>query len=295
MKILFTFATLLITANLAEAQQAAIIPSNFDVSVWARPTKFPATRNYPQDFGQMPSPCSFSHLKYDDPIRMPGQVSAAPLHVFAGNRTANANSTYSSLRSMGDGTCFGGPVNRSMIYFPSVINGAGKVVLPDLVDVFYRGTTDTKPFPRGLKMLFGYDEANPNVTFDINNPRYAWSISGNSGYFPGVMYQVNMRYPTLIHTLPDWVWNNSEYAMNFRVIAPSCWDGINLDSANHRTHLDYGTKAASGNITCPTSHPVKIPEAYVTVYFRHLSKLDVDSWYLSSDRFGGKNLPLMSF
>ena len=42
---------------------------------------------------------------------------------------------------------------------------------------------------------------------------------------------------------------------------PTCWDGVNLDSPNHRDHVAYpesGTFESGG--PCPKSHPVKIPQ-----------------------------------
>ncbi|KAL8288299.1 hypothetical protein RB601_004632 [Gaeumannomyces tritici] len=42
---------------------------------------------------------------------------------------------------------------------------------------------------------------------------------------------------------------------------PSCWDGKNLDSPNHRDHVAYperGTFESGG--ACPSSHPVKVPQ-----------------------------------
>ncbi len=42
---------------------------------------------------------------------------------------------------------------------------------------------------------------------------------------------------------------------------PTCWDGVNLDSPNHRDHVSYpetGTFESGGK--CPSTHPVKIPQ-----------------------------------
>jgi len=42
---------------------------------------------------------------------------------------------------------------------------------------------------------------------------------------------------------------------------PTCWDGVNLDSPNHRDHVSYpetGTFESGGR--CPSTHPVKIPQ-----------------------------------
>jgi len=45
------------------------------------------------------------------------------------------------------------------------------------------------------------------------------------------------------------------------VTFPSCWDGKNLDSPDHKTHISYpasGTFESGG--ACPATHPVKIPQ-----------------------------------
>lgn len=42
---------------------------------------------------------------------------------------------------------------------------------------------------------------------------------------------------------------------------PTCWDGVNLDSPNHRDHVSYpetGTFESGGR--CPDTHPVRIPQ-----------------------------------
>jgi len=42
---------------------------------------------------------------------------------------------------------------------------------------------------------------------------------------------------------------------------PTCWDGVNVDTPNHRDHVAYpevGTFESGG--TCPSTHPVKIPQ-----------------------------------
>ncbi|KAI0885137.1 uncharacterized protein GGS22DRAFT_162871 [Annulohypoxylon maeteangense] len=42
---------------------------------------------------------------------------------------------------------------------------------------------------------------------------------------------------------------------------PTCWDGVNVDSPDHKSHVAYpetGTFESSG--PCPASHPVKLPQ-----------------------------------
>jgi hypothetical protein len=47
---------------------------------------------------------------------------------------------------------------------------------------------------------------------------------------------------------------------------PTCWDGRNLDSPDHMSHVAYpasGTFESGG--PCPASHPVKIPQVFFEV------------------------------
>lgn len=82
--------------------------------------------------------CNFSHLAYDDPIVNPGVAGAAHLHLFYGNTTADANSTYATLRAAGNGTCEGGPLNRTAYWMPAMIDGSlRKVRIPIFFEWYY--------------------------------------------------------------------------------------------------------------------------------------------------------------
>ena len=41
---------------------------------------------------------------------------------------------------------------------------------------------------------------------------------------------------------------------------PRCWDGKNLDSPDHRSHVAYSGNGASGGGSCPSAFPVKLPQ-----------------------------------
>lgn len=49
---------------------------------------------------------------------------------------------------------------------------------------------------------------------------------------------------------------------NIIVQFPQCWDGVNLDSPDHRSHMAF----ASGS-GCPSSHPVRVP--FITEVVRY--------------------------
>jgi len=56
--------------------------------------------------------------------------------------------------------------------------------------------------------------------------------------------------------------------IRFTVIFPSCWDGKNVDSPDHKSHVAYapGNGALAGD-KCPSTHPVRIPQVMYEVMF----------------------------
>jgi len=53
----------------------------------------------------------------------------------------------------------------------------------------------------------------------------------------------------------------------------SCWDGKNLDSADHQSHVSYG----NGNYKCTPSHPVVIPQIFIETIW-DTGKFTPDMW-----------------
>lgn len=64
---------------------------------------------------------------------------------------------------------------------------------------------------------------------------------------------------------------------------PSCWDGKNLDSADHMSHIAYPVPDASHNGVgaegvCPSTHPVKIPQVMYEVMWDTRGFNNKDLW-----------------
>ncbi|KAL8377274.1 hypothetical protein RB595_008113 [Gaeumannomyces hyphopodioides] len=51
------------------------------------------------------------------------------------------------------------------------------------------------------------------------------------------------------------------------VIFPSCWDGKNLDSPDHKSHVVYQAGSALAGDQCPSTHPVRIPQVMYEVMY----------------------------
>ena len=219
--------------------------------------------------------CDFSHSDYDDPIVFPGMDGAAHLHRFYGNMLLDENTTLTSLFTTGDSSCQGNKLNRSAYWIPALIapsynpdtgarltdskgDPAWKAV-PAVVgnddvahEIFYYSAgvdeLDTiDPIPLGLRMIAGEGSAGPDAQQDTAIVRWhcqSWESSDAS----------NPRWSTSIPEClaPD--------RLRMDIFFPSCWDGQNLDSSDHKSHLTYPTVTSGfpNGTFCPATHPVAI-------------------------------------
>ena len=65
------------------------------------------------------------------------------------------------------------------------------------------------------------------------------------------------------HGFPE---TNCDNGLRAQVFFPSCWDGENLDSHDHRSHMAYPVDDAT-NGPCPKSHPVHFISLFYEVLF----------------------------
>ena len=237
-----------------------------------------------EDVGAFRFLCAPSHNAYNDPIVYPGQPGKSHLHTFFGNTLADANSTFTSLRTTGDSTC-NAVLNRSAYWIPAMMNGSGKVVMPDYLSVYYKRMPASDPrcqiyatacvkLPRGLRYIFGYSMSNPASTPTDLGQRW-WNCDGptsDSGHFA-----------TIAEALKGCKVGDR---LGVVLVAPDCWDGKNLDSADHRSHMAYRTYAdGTGRPMCPSTHPYIIPQFQLGAWYT--TDTTSKNWYLSSDRMAG--------
>ena len=256
------------SSSFPRAGSEAEISSNFDISQFVLGGGQVPASTASEPSGNFRLDCQFSHLNYDDPIVYPGQPGKSHLHMYFGNSGTDANSTYASLRTSGDGSCQGGPLNRSGYWIPAVFNAAGNVVVPDFAAIYYKGTNSTTaeiqnmiPIPTGLKMIAGY-----NMATGASDPNFAWLCDNGT---------------TKTQTIPNCP---AGQRVGVQMVFPQCWDGVNLDSPDHRSHLAYIYYDHSV-AKCPADHPVHIPQYTIGIWFTHDG--DSQDWYLASDRMPG--------
>ena len=239
-----------------------------------------ATSNAPDVVGAFRFLCPPSHISYDDPIMHPGAAGANEhLHIFFGNTKTDANSTYESLRTSGDGTCRNA-LNRSAYWQPAMLgrNAAGQdvVVVEDFTDFYYkRRPADDPgaegipvPLPRGLRFVFG----------GLDQPARFKCVSADE------KHNVTDWLPTMQQALS--LCSVGEH-LDIAQSTPECWDGKNLDSPDHRSHLVFLLRDANtGKEYCPSTHPYLIPRLHFQRFFTIRSDDVTSSWRLSSDMAG---------
>jgi hypothetical protein len=217
------------------------------------------------DIGNFRTTCLYSHMNFDDAIVYPNQPGKAHLHTYFGNTGADAYSTQSSLKNTGNSTCRGGIANRSSYWAPAVIDANGRAVKPLGINVYYKtgyngiAPSAVKVFPQGLRMIAGDAKSQSADT----NPHGYWGCLNNYIGHP--------------HTPPTCPVGDDVIMI---VVFPQCWDGKNLDSADHKSHMAY----PSGG-RCPTTHPVAIPEITYNIRYKMPTTGGTKGWRLSSDMY----------
>jgi hypothetical protein len=227
--------------------------------------------------------CEYSHMSNDDPIVFPGVPNATHHHTFFGNTGANAYSTNETLRNSGNSTCAGGILNRSGYWMPSLINTSnGAPAKPAVVVVYYKAIDAIgesgkyiKTPPAGLRMIAGKARplaiADTTAEFMCQDTR-TWAVLWTDNHIRSC--------------------SGANQMLRMIVSFPQCWDGKNLDSPDHQSHMSYSCgdecENAQGVVTksansCPASHPVAIPNITINADFFNL---DTTAKYrLASDNY----------
>lgn len=216
----------------------------------------------PGGVGAFRTICGYSHMAFDDPIVFPGQPGMSHLHAFFGNTGVNAYSTAQSLSTTGNSTCAGGIANRSAYWVPAMIDTAThKPIVPSDPIWYYKSgyngiaPADINAMPAGLRMIAG------NMRAEGPQDMAHWSC----------------RNGTISHSdsIPNC--DVGDY-VTMHIDFPQCWDGVNLDSSDHKSHMADPVAGA-----CPSSHPVAIPVITLNVLYLVRTANEAQNWRLSSD------------
>ncbi len=192
--------------------------------------------------GLIVSHCEYSHRAPDDPIVHPGVSGASHSHDFFGNNTTNAHSTVDSLR--GHTTTCHTAGDTAAYWTPTMLVNA-KPVSPAGILAYYSvfDKVTNHQLPIGLKIVAG---GPANVRFTC--------------------FRHGMPTAAFVHMPACRTTDYMAIGINF----PNCWNGTDLDSPDHRSHMAYAVKGV-----CPSTHPVRVPRLAIWVLYRSVPKQSV--------------------
>jgi hypothetical protein len=222
----------------------------------------------PQNQAVFSVKCNLSHSAADDPIVFPGQPGRSHLHDFFGSVSVDAETTTSSLVNAAS-TCLKGmnEVDKAGYWTPALLDGSRAVRgSPDdhRIDAYYtvlHKSVPVRPMPFGLRMVAGDAKA--------TRPQPVQITSFDCVRFPngGEVTRRNAAIPTC----------PAGSYLSARVMFPSCWDGRNLDSPDHKSHMAYPTRER-----CPVSHPVSLPVLSIRMRWKTIRSVPSSRLSLSS-------------
>lgn len=218
--------------------------------------------------------CDFAHSSYNDPIVFPGEEDRAHLHRFYGNTLVDHNTTMPSLYMTGESSCQGNTLNLSSYWLPALLapkynqetgepmlNEDGTTVwqvVPAVVgndeeahEIFYysAGVDDLEsiqPVPPGLRIIAGDHSTMPGEEQDTSIVRWhcqSWESDDSSN-------------PVFSSSIPECV---APDRLRMDIFFPSCWNGTDLDSSDHKSHMAYPVNDGGPEGThCPDTHPIPV-------------------------------------
>ncbi|GIF17740.1 hypothetical protein BJ973_009295 [Actinoplanes tereljensis] len=236
---LFEFKVYGTLANPPASDGPGYVMANPPVTGVIPSTATPPNTNPPTTHHEFQANCSVSRTNLnDDPIVFPNLPGASHSHTFMGNTTTNAATTLASLQS--GGTACITPGDKTGYWMPTLLNGTAAVQPVGRQVIYYKsGVIDyrsVRPFPAGLRYVVGSPTAtiddfrnSPGAVegFECGDSSFNWDIPANCP----AGTQLNARYQ-----------------------APSCWDGLHLDTPDHKSHMAYPVLGV-----CPNDHPVAVP------------------------------------
>ncbi|CAL1698953.1 unnamed protein product [Somion occarium] len=206
-----------------------------------------------------------------DPVVNPGTVGSH-VHSITGGSGFGETYDYDSL-VQSQCTKIVVPQDKSNYWTPKLYHfnkqNASLTAMPNSFNIYYlvRGdqTGDKiKAFPKGLKMVAGDPT---RKTYDA------------SSHADQAISYVCLDYSGAHNGDPEWnerpnfFQHNCPNGMRAQVFFPSCWDGKNLDSPDHKSHMSYPVENYN-NGRCPSTHPVHL----VSLFYEMIISVDQFSY-----------------
>ena len=294
----------------------ASIADNFTVADFLEPAIISHTDNEEIGSGEgaYRGNCLPTHSAFSDPIVFPGLIGGSPHgHTNFGNRNGLDKTSYTQVRTEGLSSCYN-IMWRSLYWLPMLsrwkADGTRDVRMPDSVNIYYKRPGINMPqcqpgnplfigrcvpLPNGLKLVAGADMVTQTVpSGKLTFACIVYTAQNTGGYNGGLKSDV----PAAANACPA-VPNGetiTKRVLNVKFEFPACWNGVDLDSANHRSHIaDAFTNPTTGRYACPATHPYHMWRYTAQFQYTMDEHLPTDGlwwqgrpgWYFDSDRMFG--------
>ncbi|GAO18511.1 hypothetical protein UVI_02054530 [Ustilaginoidea virens] len=211
-----------------------------------------------------------------DPIVNPNSVSPH-VHAIHGSSGFSDNSNTLDLLE-GDCTSCRVTQDKSSYWTPALYfqdNTTGNVELVPQVGgmlaYYLLYGNNVTAFPQGFRMISGSNDRRSYTAGDPSQPdppKSQWASLGQTTQsilaeravgFNCLNYARNPEGTLYRHFLPEQTYLDANCADGLRLelMFPSCWNGKDLDSKNHKDHLAFPDLVMTGN--CPDGYPVRLP------------------------------------
>lgn len=237
------------------------------------------------------------HLRTDPVISQ--SCLSNHVHTFYGPPKIHPSVTFEELRSTSDTTPHGATSgnlleNQSLYWHPTFYrvqdDGTREIMEPDWTTVYYAfNKGETKAFPEGFRMIGGPPDGLKLTCYSKQYAEYkdvGKKIVYNGTAYPDTdkdtSYNDTDKYTDKYGTTnqdENHFPSDSCEELAASLVFPTCWDGVNLDSDSHRSHVAYamGLESASlgtfggSDFYCPDSHPILLPQIQLFLRFVNYS------------------------
>ncbi|KAF2188814.1 hypothetical protein K469DRAFT_724217 [Zopfia rhizophila CBS 207.26] len=218
--------------------------------------------------------CSTLSIQRLDPLVEPGRIPSAHVHQIVGGNAFNATMAGDIGEQGSCTTCtFSEDFSNywTAVMFFKHQNGSYKRV------PIMQNTALPNGISGGMTIYYTQQDFNSNGNQKITSfkPGFRMTVgSPTTNTLDGAKGHAGLRFVCLENKgtrfpeLPDFPTKPCKGGIMTVHHFPSCWDGKNLDSPDHQSHM-YNTakEAFSPAGPCPASHPVRMPQlAYETLW-----------------------------
>jgi hypothetical protein len=220
--------------------------------------------------------CSQLVIDRIDPLVNPSQIPSPHLHQIVGGNSFNASLTHDLAAHSTCTSCTfsedfsnywtavlyfrarNGTYKRVPQFVSDGLKGNGGITVYYIPDANATAPLNVTAFRPGFRMLSG------DATATLS-PSSARKTCHRCMPAAGDLNNLNCATPDSKH-LPTGM---CEGGIRSIVTFPTCWDGANLDSPDHMSHVAYAAGAGDNDVgptgRCPSSHPVVIPQVMYEV------------------------------